>query len=125
MMSLLIIFMVVTPVLTGFGAMLPTARHAIAQPLEDVVTLGISEKGFAVIGEDTVPPERLGEKLREVYEQRPGDHLLYLWADRSMSYALVLDVIDAARTAGVRTVGAVVEPLDQPVDSTAPSAARR
>ena len=107
MMSLLIIFMLVTPVLSGYIARLPDAREVRSQTLDDAVTLGIDVEGRFWIGEAEVSPERLEEELRSLYAGRPGDHLLYLRADRDTPYALVLDAIEAARSAGVRTVGAL------------------
>ncbi len=107
MMSLLIIFMVVTPVLSGYIARLPDASEVRSQNLDDAVTMGIDVEGRFWVGEAEVPREQLEEELRSLYAERPGDHLLYLRADRDTPYSLVLDAIEAARTAGVRTVGAL------------------
>ena len=110
MLALLIIFMVVTPVLTEYAATLPPARHPVPTALEDAVTLGIDKNGRFFLGEDTIPPARLSERLARIYAARPGDHLLYLRADRTVPYRLVLDAVDAARAAGVRTIGAISLP---------------
>jgi biopolymer transport protein ExbD len=111
MLALLIIFMVVTPVLTEYAATLPSARHPVPQTLDDAVTLGIDRNGTFFIGADTIPAFRLTERLARIYAARPGDHLLYLRADRGVPYRLVLDAVDAARAAGVRTVGAISFPV--------------
>jgi biopolymer transport protein ExbD len=111
MMALLIIFMVVTPVLTSYGAILPRAVHPVPEPHDDAVRLGISRAGTLFIGTDSVGSSEFGHRLRDLYAQRPGDHLAYLWADRGVDFALVLDVIEAARQAGVRTIGAIVDPI--------------
>jgi biopolymer transport protein ExbD len=116
MLALLIIFMVVTPVLTEYAATLPVARHPVPQALDDAVTLGIDRNGTFFIGDDTVAPADLPERLARIYAARPGDHLLYLRADRGVPYRLVLDAVDAARAAGVRTIGAVSLPV-MPRDS--------
>ncbi len=116
MLALLIIFMVVTPVLTEYAATLPVARHPVPATLEDAVTLGIDRNGMFFIGEDTIPAGRLGERLARIYAARPGDHLLYLRADRGVLYRRVLDAVDAARGAGVRTIGAISVPA-MPGDS--------
>jgi biopolymer transport protein ExbD len=112
MMSLLIIFMVVTPVLTSYGAILPNALNHAPEPLDDAVRLGVTRTGVLFIGQDAVPTAEFGARLRVLYAQRPGDHLAYLWADQTADFGLVLDAIEAARQAGVRTIGAIVEPLD-------------
>ena len=112
MLVLLIIFMVVTPVLTQYEATPPTAVNVMPEPDEDVVTLGIDTQGQFYLEDAHVPANRLQGALRQVYERRPGDHLLFLRADRGVGYNVVLDAIDAARGAGVRTIGAIIEPLE-------------
>jgi biopolymer transport protein ExbD/biopolymer transport protein TolR len=119
MLALLIIFMVVTPVLTEYSADPPPAVHVTAQTLRDAVTLGIDARGTYFLGEDSVPAAALPERLRDLYLARPGDHLLYLRADRGLPYRAVLNAIDAARAAGVRTVGAISVPKGSPGDSAA------
>ena len=111
MLALLIIFMVVTPVLTEYAATLPVARHPVPATLEDAVTLGIDTRGAFFIGDDTIPAARLAERLARIYAARPGDHVLYLRADRGVPYRLVLDAVSAARAAGVRTIGAISLPV--------------
>ena len=113
MLVLLIIFMVVTPVLTQYEATPPTAVNVMPEPDEDVITLGIDVNGAFFVEDEHVPSNRLQATLRQIYERRPGDHLLYLRADRGVGYNVVLDGIDAARGAGVRTIGAIIEPVDQ------------
>lgn len=110
LLALLIIFMVVTPVLTEYAAEPPSAVHVTPHTLEDAITLGIDQQGTFFLGEDTVPAAELTSRLRTLYKSRPGDHLLYLRADRSLSYRVILDAVDAARAAGVRTIGAISLP---------------
>jgi biopolymer transport protein ExbD len=112
MLVLLIIFMVVTPVLTQYEATPPTAVNVMPEPDEDVITLGIDKEGAFFVEDEHVPANRLQATLRQVYERRPGDHLLFLRADRDVGYNVVLDAIDAARGAGVRTIGAIIEPIE-------------
>ena len=112
MLVLLIIFMVVTPVLTQYEATPPTAVNVMPEPDEDVITLGIDVNGQYFVEDEHVPSNRLQVTLRQIYERRPGDHLLFLRADRGVGYNVVLDAIDAARGAGVRTIGAIIEPAE-------------
>jgi biopolymer transport protein ExbD len=120
MLALLIIFMVVTPVLTDYAAEPPSAVHVTSKTLEDAITLGIDSRGTFFLGEDSVPAAELTERLRALYRGRAGDHLLYLRADRSLPYRFVLNAVDAARAAGVRTIGAISSPR-APADSGAPN----
>ena len=111
MLVLLIIFMVVTPVLTQYEATPPEAVNVVPEPDEDVITLGIDVEGAFYVEDQHVPANRLQSTLRQIYERRPGDHLLFLRADRGVGYNVVLDAIEAARGAGVRTIGAIIEPV--------------
>ena len=67
MLALLIIFMVVTPVLTEYSADPPPAVHVTPQTLRDAVTLGIDAHGTYFLGEDSVPAAELVDRLRELY----------------------------------------------------------
>jgi biopolymer transport protein ExbD len=112
MLVLLIIFMVITPVLASYEAALPEAQHVVPEPDDDVITLGIDAQGVFHLGGNAVAPNQLPAALRGIYAQRPGDHLLFLRADRSVGYDVVLSAIDAARAAGVRTIGAITIPIE-------------
>lgn len=112
MLVLLIIFMVITPVLASYEAVLPEAQHIVPEPDDDVVTLGIDARGVYHVAGDAVSPAQLPGVLRAIYAGRPGDHLLFLRADRSVGYDVVLSAIDAARGAGVRTIGAITIPIE-------------
>jgi biopolymer transport protein TolR len=119
MLVLLIIFMVITPILTAYEAELPQAQYVVPEPDDDVVTLGINAQGVLYIGDQAIPPEHLAAELRRIYSSRPDDHLLYLKADRKVGYHVVLTAIDAARSAGVRTIGAITEPMKEEEAHTA------
>jgi biopolymer transport protein ExbD len=112
MLVLLIIFMVVTPALAGYKAVLPKARTS-APEKDDRVTLGIDRQGeYYLEGERTtlhVRPADLQAELTKAYAGRPEDHVLYLKADEQAGYDKVLTAIDAARHAGVRRIGAITE----------------
>jgi len=113
MLVLLIIFMVVTPALAGYTAVLPKARTA-APEKEDRVTLGIDANGQYFI-EDVpnpgpIPASQLAQRLRDAYSTRsPEDHVLYMKADQGVGYDKVLTAIDAAREAEVSKIGAITE----------------
>ena len=114
MLVLLIIFMVVTPALAGYKAVLPKARTA-APEKEDRVTLGIDRQGLYYIEAygntptRQIPAEQLTQRLTEAYAERPEDHVLYLKADNEVGYDKILTAIDHARNAGVRRIGAITE----------------
>lgn len=118
MLVLLIIFMVITPILAAYEAELPQAEFVVPEPDDDVVTLGVDANGVFYVAGEPIRPERLTTELRRIYAERPGDHVLYLRADRNVGYDVVLSGIDAARAAGVRTIGAISEPKSQDAAST-------
>ena len=113
MLVLLIIFMVITPALAGYTAILPKAVTA-APEKEERITLGIDDQGRYWLednpaGQVAIPPEQLASVLLGAYASRPEDHILYLKADNRVDYAVVLTAIDAAREAGVVRIGAITE----------------
>ena len=112
MLVLLIIFMVVTTTVP-FTARLPDARAALPAR-EDRVTLGIDENGEYWITDLPDPGpitlEQLSARLEAAYDARAGeDHVLYLKADRGVSYAIVLRAVDSARQVGVTRVAMITE----------------
>ena len=113
MMCLLVIFMVVTPVITYYGAKVPGAVHFQRASVEDAIAVGLRNDGAVFVGDDTISVAELAPKLDSIFEHRPGDHLLYLWADADLPYGRVLHVLEDARHAGVRTIGAIVGPPEQ------------
>ena len=111
MLVLLIIFMVITPSLAGYTAVLPKAITA-APEKEERVTLGIDNQGRYFIDEEgkPIPPQQLTQALMAAYAKRPpDDHILYLKADQGVEYSVVLTAIESARQAGVARIGAITE----------------
>lgn len=117
MLVLLIIFMVITPALAGYTAVLPKAVTA-EQESDDRVELGIDNRGYFYLDDRPQPvnPAELAARLQQSYASRPDDHVLYLKADQGVSYSVILTAIDAARVAGVRRIGAITEMQQQPAE---------
>jgi biopolymer transport protein ExbD len=61
--------------------------------------------------------EDLGARLGAIYAARP-DKTIMLAADRGLSYARVVEVMDACRAAGIERIGVVTEPPVAPSVST-------
>jgi biopolymer transport protein ExbD len=114
MLVLLIIFMVVTPAML----LLPSANTALAERDAHPTLVIDAGGGYSLdLGSrlEAIAPSALALRLASVYAARPNDHVLYLKADRRVPYPRVLDALDAARTAGVRRIGAITErPPAQP-----------
>lgn len=125
MLVLLIIFMIVTPVITaGFQAQMPQGKNLSDRPENDGdVVLGVDKDGhyFLDAGSGEVRPvcgikatgcverERLQELLTQVYANRATDKILYFKADQNLEYAKVEGAIQIARKAGVRVMAAITE----------------
>ena len=115
MLVLLLIFMIqqlLIPVLA-----LPSTRNSLDKPKPNAVTLRIDRRGVYELSTDSeyggkgrrVGRADLGAELARLYEQRSGDHVLYLMADSSLAFSVIDDALSIARGAGVRVVGAVTD----------------
>ena len=117
MLVLLIIFMVVTPAITsGFTAQMPEGVNLKEHPEEDAdQVLGIDKFGKYFINKQPVSAEELPATLKQIYDNRTDDKVLYMKADRNLKYIQILDAMEIASKAGVRVVGAIT---DQTIGTT-------
>ncbi len=118
MLVLLIIFMIVTPVITGgFRATMPQANNTKDRPdEEDDIILGIDEEGNYYLDQGDgntarIPNDSLEPFLIQLYTDREKDKILYFRTDESMGYGYVEDAIEIAKRAGVVLLAAVTKPL--------------
>jgi len=112
MLVLLIIFMIVTPLLSsGFKAQMPIGVHLDESPEDDEkdVVLGIDHNGEFYLNGQPIPAEALEDQLKAIYAQRTEDKILHFRADVNLKYARIQDGIEIARRAGVRVMAAVTE----------------
>lgn len=111
MLVLLIIFMVVTPALTaGFTATPPQGINLKSHPEEDTdQVLGIDNNGMYYVNKKPVPFDSLGAVIKEIFDRRTIDKILYVKAHKDLEYGKVLDAMDVAAKNGVRVVGAISE----------------
>ncbi len=116
MLVLLIIFMIVTPVISsGFQAQMPMGKNIEARPEEpEDVILGIDQEGTFYLDPGTgeigiVPEDQLADVLQQVFENRTKDKILYFRADQTLEFGRVQEAIEVARGAGVRVLAAVME----------------
>ena len=111
MLVLLIIFMVVTPAITsGFTAQMPEGVNLKEHPEEDAdQVLGIDKFGKYYMNKQPVAAEDLPKLIKQTYDNRPDDKVLYIKADRNLEYSKILDAIEIASKSGVRVVGAITD----------------
>jgi biopolymer transport protein TolR len=112
MLVLLIIFMVVTPaLLAGFNATPPQAVNLKDHP-EDAnldQVLGLDRDGNYYLNKRPIRAQDVAPMLKQIYDARTEDKILYVKADKTLDYAKVLDALDIASHNGVRVVGMISE----------------
>jgi len=112
MLVLLIIFMVVTQaLLAGFNADPPKAVNLKDHP-EDAnldQVLGIDKDGNYYLNKKPIRTQDVGPMLKQIYDARTEDKILYLKADKGLDYSKVLDALDLAAKNGVRVTGMISE----------------
>ena len=112
MLVLLIIFMVVTPaLLAGFNAVPPQAVNLKDHPEDSNLdqVLGIDRDGNYYLNKRPIRTQDVGPMLKQIYDARTEDKILYVKADKSLDYSKVLDALDLAAHNGVRVTGLISE----------------
>lgn len=111
MLVLLIIFMIVTPaLLAGFTATPPDGVNLKSHPeVDEDQVLGIDASGQYYLNKQAIRNEDLPTLLKQIYDARVIDKILYVKAHKDLEYGKVLDAIDIASKNGVRVVGAISE----------------
>ena len=114
MLVLLIIFMVITPMLTkGVAVDMVKAKNPIAMKdadKEDAILIGITRNGevFLSPGNKRVTADELPAKVRDLQTNKL-DKTVYVKADLRSKYEKVEDVVDNLRAAGVDQLGLLTE----------------
>jgi biopolymer transport protein ExbD len=126
MLVLLIIFMVITPMLTkGAQVEKVKAKNAIAMQAadkEDAIIVAVTRNGqmFLSPGNKQVLPEDLPDKVRDLLTNRL-DKTVYIKADKRAKYEGVEDAIDNLRAAGVSDLGLLTEEIPRGEARPAPA----
>jgi biopolymer transport protein ExbD len=114
MLVLLIIFMVITPMLTkGVAVDMVKAKNPIAMKdadKEDAILIGITRDGavFLSPGNKRVTSDELPGKVRDLQTNKL-DKTVYIKADLRSKYEKVEEVVDNLRAAGVDQLGLLTE----------------
>ena len=114
MLVLLIIFMVITPMLSkGQDVNKVKTKNDVKMveaDKEDAVLIAITRDGASYLspGNLKVHPEDLGSKVKDLQTNR-SDKTVYIKADARARFSAVTDVIDNLRTAQVDSVGLITE----------------
>jgi biopolymer transport protein TolR len=107
MLVLLVIFMVTTPMLQrGTDVQLPQAQHSDVKE-EERINLSVTREGRIFVNETEVPRNQLAERIAALTRTR--ERVVHFRGDVQVPYGLVIEVMDALKSAGIETVGMITE----------------
>ncbi|MGD1074786.1 MAG: ExbD/TolR family protein [Thermodesulfovibrionales bacterium] len=110
MLVLLIIFMVTAPLLQqGIDINLPKAKGKELPP-EERITLVIKKGGTLYMNDSPVSLTDMKKKLESISKLNPN---VFLKADESVPYGLVVEVMGEVKDAGIEKLGMITEPAIQ------------
>jgi biopolymer transport protein TolR len=109
MMTLLIIFIIVAPMLEqGIDITLPTAEPKRID-MTSVLTISVSENERVYLEGQRVTTEELRERLANVYAARE-DVAVLVKADTDLRYGTVVEVLDVVRSVGITRLAMATRP---------------
>ena len=127
MLVMLIIFMVITPMLSkGVSVDLVKTQHPIsmqAADKSDAIVCAITRDGKTYLNTTQMAPEDLPAKVKDLLANRL-DKTVFVKADSRARYERVVDVVDNLRAAGVDQLGLLTEQVQEKGKEGAPAAAQ-
>jgi biopolymer transport protein ExbD/biopolymer transport protein TolR len=116
MLVMLIIFMVITPMLSkGISVDLVRTQNPINMAnaeKEDAIVVAVTRDGKTFLGTTPMKAEDLAPKVRDLLTNRL-DKTTYVKADQRARYAKIVEVVDNLRAAGVDQLGLMTEQVDE------------
>jgi len=113
MLVLLIIFMVITPMLSkGVSVELAKTKNPIAMQAADktdAIVVAVTRDGNTFLNTTKLKPEDLAPKVKDLIAQRNGDHMVFVKSDQRAKYSVVLEVVQNLQAAGVDQLGLLTE----------------
>jgi biopolymer transport protein TolR len=117
---LLIIFMVITPLLSkNFWVHLPKQEkqevtpEQLQQDPEPPLVLKVNVGHTVQVNGETVAPEELSARLRRMFAARE-DHVLFFDAADDAEYGFAIEMLDKAREGGAVTIAPLTAALSAP-----------
>ena len=125
MLVLLIIFMVITPMLSkGISVDMVKTNNPVtmqAADKDDAVLIAVTREGRVYMGTTQTPADQLPQKVKDLLTNRL-DKTVFLRADSRARYQTVVDVVDNLRAAGVDQLGLLTEQLKEKTPAPAQAA---
>jgi len=126
MLVMLIIFMVITPMLSnGQSVDMVRTKNPIAMQSadkEDAVLVAVTRDGKAYLGSTQIKPTDLTQNIKDMLSNKL-DKTCYLKADQRARYEKVVDVVNNMRAGGVDQLGLLTEQIQEKVVTPAEAAA--
>jgi biopolymer transport protein TolR len=116
LLVLIIIFMVITPLISkGLDALVPQPNPN-AQPNEEImsrtIVVSIDAERRVKINQDPVDIRDLGGRLVEIFKTR-SDRVMFVKGDATLPFGDVAQIIDVAKGAGIDKIGLITKELEQ------------
>ncbi|HUJ20650.1 MAG TPA: biopolymer transporter ExbD [Bryobacteraceae bacterium] len=116
MLVLLIIFMVITPMLTkGVSVDMVRTKNPIAMQAADktdAIIVAVTRDGKTYLGNTQLPADQLAPKVKDLLTNRV-DKEVFMRADARARFEKVVEVVNNLRAAGVDQLGLLTEQIQE------------
>ncbi len=110
MLVLLVIFMVTAPILQqGVQVDLPEAKAGPIAGKEEPLVVSITKKGQVYLNDNLIKLAELKIKLQAIRQVQKGKEV-FLRADKSVPYGVVMKAIATIKEAGIVKLGMITQP---------------
>ena len=110
MLVLLVIFMVTAPILQqGVQVNLPETKAGAITGEEDPLVVSITKKGQVYLNDNQIKLTELKFKLQAIRQLQKGKEV-FLRADQSVPYGIVMKAIATIKEAGIVKLGMMTQP---------------
>lgn len=110
MMLLMIIFMITAPMMQGgVDIALPSAEVKPLEPKNGLVVT-LDKRGQIFVDDTKLTFEEFSGSIKALSDRKGGGTGVFVRADQSVDYGLVIRVIAAMKARGITEVGLVAEP---------------
>ena len=116
MLVLLIIFMVITPMLSkGISVDMVKTKNPVSMQgadKDDAIVVAVTREGRTYLGNTQLKPEDLPLKVKDLLANRL-DKMVYVKSDARARYEKVVECVDNLRASGVDQLGLLTEKIEE------------